>query len=113
MCTKGNADMPAIMAYVTVPHKAEAEKIAAAVVTDRLAACANILSGMQSIYHWQGKIETAEEVVLIFKTRDTLFAPLAAKVKELHSYETPCIIALPVTAADQDYLDWILAETKP
>jgi len=105
--------MPAVMVYVTVPHKAEAEKIAAAVVADRLAACANILPGMQSMCHWQGKIETAEEAVLVFKTRAALFASLRDKVKELHSYETPCIVALPIAAADQDYLDWINAETKP
>lgn len=105
--------MTLIMVYITAPHKAEAEKIAAAVVADRLAACANILPSMQSMYHWQGKIETAEETVLIFKTRETLFARLCDKVKELHSYETPCIIALPVTAGSSDYLDWIIAETKP
>jgi len=104
--------MSAIMVYVTVPHKAEAEKIATAIVTDHLAACANILPGMQSVYHWQGKIETAEEVVLIFKTRDTLFAPLRDRVNLLHSYETPCIIALPIAAGNQAYLDWIIAETK-
>jgi len=104
--------MSAIMVYVTAPHQAEAEKIAAAVVADRLAACANILPGMQSVYHWQGKIETAAEFVLIFKTREALFTPLRDKVKELHSYDTPCIVALPVVAADQDYLDWIIAETR-
>ena len=104
--------MSAIMVYVTVPDLAQAEHIAKTVVTDRLAACANILPAMQSVYHWQGKIETGAEVVLIFKTREALFSPLRDKVKELHSYETPCIIALPITAGDQTYLDWIIAETK-
>lgn len=104
--------MSAIMVYVTVPDLQQAEHIAQTVVTDRLAACANILPAMQSVYHWQGKIETGAEVVLIFKTREALFAPLRDKVKELHGYETPCIIALPIVAGDQAYLDWIMAETK-
>lgn len=104
--------MSAILVYVTVPDMPQAERIAQAVVGDRLAACANMLPAMQSVYHWQGKIETAAEVVLIFKTLDTLFAPLCAKVKELHSYETPCIISVPIAAGDQAYLDWIKAETK-
>lgn len=104
--------MSAIMVYVTVPDLPQAEHIANAVVTDRLAACANILPAMQSVYHWQGKIETAAEVVVIFKTRAALFTLLCDKIKELHSYETPCIIALPIAAGDQGYLDWIIAETK-
>lgn len=104
--------MSAIMVYVTVPDLPQAERIAQTIVAERLAACANILPGMQSVYHWQGKIETGAEVVLIFKTQETLFMPLRDKIKTLHSYDTPCIIALPIAAGDQNYLDWIIAETK-
>lgn len=105
--------MTAIFIYVTTPSEVEARKIADAVVTDRLAACANIIPGMKSIYHWEGKIEEAMETVVIFKTRATLFQAVEARVKELHKYAAPCIVALPLTASSQPYLDWIMAETKP
>lgn len=105
--------MSAVFVYVTVPSAAEARKIADTVVADRLAACANILPGMHSIYHWKGKIEEADETVIIFKTRASLFPALEARVKELHSYASPCIAALPLVAVQQAYLDWIMAETKP
>jgi periplasmic divalent cation tolerance protein len=105
--------MSAILIYVTAPSPVEAKALADAVVTDRLAACANIIPGMRSVYHWKGKIEEAEETVIIFKTRATLFQAVEARVKELHKYSAPCIIALPLEAASQPYLDWIMAETKP
>jgi len=105
--------MSAIFVYITVPAAFDARNLAATLVTDRLAACANILPGMKSIYHWEGKIEEAEETVVLLKTRDTLFPAVEARVKELHPYETPCITALPVTAAHKPYLEWILGETKP
>jgi periplasmic divalent cation tolerance protein len=105
--------MSAIFIYVTAPSKAEAKKLADAVVTDRLAACANIIPGMHSVYHWEGKIEEAEETVVIFKTRETLFQAVEARVKELHSYSAPCIVALPIESGSKPYLDWIMAETKP
>ncbi len=105
--------MSAIFIYVTAPSAAEAKKIADAVVADRLAACANIIPGMHSVYHWQGKIEEADETVIIFKTRATLFQAVEARVKELHKYSAPCIVALPVENGSKPYIDWILAETKP
>jgi periplasmic divalent cation tolerance protein len=105
--------MSAVFVYVTTPSTGEAKKIAEAVVADRLAACANIIPGMQSIYHWEGKIEQAEETVIILKTRQALFQAVERRVKELHSYSTPCIVALPVEAAEPEYLNWLMAETKP
>lgn len=105
--------MSAIFIYVTVPTEEAATMMARAVVEDRLAACANILPGMRSIYHWQGDIQQAREVVLIFKTRSSLFQAVETRVKELHPYTTPCIVALPVEQGHPGYLDWILAETKP
>jgi periplasmic divalent cation tolerance protein len=105
--------MTAIIVYVTVGSAAEAQKIADAVVADRLAACANILPSMRSVYHWEGNIETAEETVVLFKTRETLFPALESCVREMHSYKTPCIIAWPMSQTHAPYLDWILAETKP
>lgn len=105
--------MSAIFVYVTTSTEEEAGAIARTVVTDRLAACANILPGMKSFYHWQGRLEENAETVLILKTRESLFPALEERVRELHSYETPCIVALPVVNGSVTFLDWILAETKP
>lgn len=105
--------MSAIFVYVTVPTEIEAKAIADAVVADRLAACANIVPGMRSVYHWKGKIEEGIETIVLFKTRATLFQALEARVKELHKYATPCIVAYPIVAAHQPYVDWIMEETKP
>jgi len=105
--------MTAVFIYITAPSEAEARKIAEAVVTDRLAACANIIPGMKSIYHWEGKIEEAQETVILLKTRASLFQAVEARVKELHKYTKPCIVALPLAAGSQPYLDWLMAETKP
>lgn len=105
--------MSAILVYITVGDPAEADTIANAIVQQRLAACANILPGMRSIYHWQGKVETGAETVVLFKTRTALFDQLAARVKELHSYDTPCIVAMPLTQATPDYFGWIMDETQP
>lgn len=104
--------MTAIFIYVTVLSEAEAQKIAEAVVASRLAACANILPGMKSVYRWEGKIEQGSEAVIIFKTRAALFSAVEARVRELHSYETPCIAALPLTEVSAPFMQWILAETK-
>ena len=102
-----------LFVYVTVPSEDEARRIAHAVVTDRLAACANIYPAVRSVYHWQGKLEEAQEVSLILKTRASLYPALETRVKELHSYQTPCITAMPVTHIQADYMQWILDETKP
>jgi periplasmic divalent cation tolerance protein len=105
--------MQAIFIYITVPSESEAQKIAEAVVAERLAACANIVPGMKSIYHWEGKIEQGNETILIFKTRAELFQAVEERVKELHSYSTPCIVSLPLTNVSDGFMQWILAETKP
>jgi periplasmic divalent cation tolerance protein len=102
----------ALFVYITASSMDEANRIADAVVGERLAACANILPGMTSIYRWKGKVERVEECVLILKTRAALFGQLEARVKALHSYDTPCIVALPVTAGNAGYLEWIQMETR-
>lgn len=96
-----------VFAYVTVPTREEALAIGRALVEERLAACANLLPGMTSVYRWQGAVEEASELVLIAKTRTALFDRLAARVVELHSYELPCVVALPVAAGLPAYLDWL------
>jgi periplasmic divalent cation tolerance protein len=97
--------------YATAADAAEAERIARAVVEARLAACANIIDGMRSLYWWEGKVQDAREAVLILKTTRDRLEPLIARVKELHSYDCPCIEALPVTAGYPPFLDWVARET--
>lgn len=99
------------LVYITTSSVGEAEKIGRALVEERLAACVNILPGMRSIYHWQGAIETADEAVLIAKTRAPLVGGLVARLKELHSYSVPCAISLPVLDGNPDYLRWLAEET--
>lgn len=89
----------------------QAQAIARALVEGRLAACVNILPGVQSVYHWQGSINQDAEVLLVIKSRAELFHQLAAEIKRIHTYEVPEIIALPVTAGSEAYLDWLDRET--
>lgn len=103
--------MELVWCYVTCASVEEAEHIGRTVVEERLAACANILPGATSIYRWQGRIETASETVLVLKTRGGLVDALAERVKALHSYTVPCVVALPITAGNPDYRAWLLAET--
>ena len=91
---------------------AEADRIAEALIDERLAACVNILGKIRSVYRWQGKIERADEVAMIAKTTEALFETLAARVRALHSYDTPAIVAWPIVAGDAAYLAWIAAETS-
>ena len=100
-----------VFVYVTTSSLEEARAIGRRLVEERLAACANLLPGMESIYRWQGGIETAQETVLIAKTRAGLVDQLSARVRELHSYDCPCVVALPITAGNPAYLRWIGAET--
>jgi periplasmic divalent cation tolerance protein len=92
---------------ITTTSSEEAERIAEALVQERLAACVNIIPAITSIYRWQGEVHRDSEVLLIAKSRPGLFDPLVARVKELHSYEIPEIIALPITAGSKAYLKWI------
>jgi periplasmic divalent cation tolerance protein len=97
--------------YVTTEKLDEAWRIGETLVRERLAACANVLPGMQSCYWWEGKLTQANESVLIMKTREALINPLTARVRELHSYSVPCVVALPVVGGNADYLAWIRRET--
>ncbi|MCL1916015.1 MAG: divalent-cation tolerance protein CutA [Desulfovibrionaceae bacterium] len=99
--------MQYILVYVTVGDQAEAGRIAAAVVGEKLAACANIIAPMRSLYWWEEKLEEAEEVVLLLKSELGLFETLRDRVCALHSYDVPCIVALPILAGSPDYLNWL------
>ncbi len=97
---------------VTVDSQAEAERIARALVTEQLAACVNIVGPITTIYRWQGTIEHGQELLLIIKTRAALFQDLERRVKALHSYDNPEVIALPITAGSAAYLDWLRGATR-
>ncbi|MCJ2163980.1 MULTISPECIES: divalent-cation tolerance protein CutA [unclassified Pseudodesulfovibrio] len=99
--------------YITCKTPQEADNIGTVLVERRLAACVNILDGMKSVYWWQGKMERAEEAVLIAKTRTELVDDLIEAVKAMHGYEVPCIVALPVEGGNRDFLDWVQKETVP
>jgi periplasmic divalent cation tolerance protein len=103
----------AIVVYVTAPDLETAERIGAAMVEEGLAACANLLPGMRSIYRWRGAVERADEILLLLKTTPSRFDALEARVRALHSYETPCIVALPISQGSAPYLDWIVTGTTP
>lgn len=101
-----------IVVLVTASSRKEANKIARGLLEEKLAACVNIIDGLESHFWWQGKIDSAKETLLIIKTRKTLFNKLARKIQSLHSYTVPEIIALPIISGNKAYLDWINDSTK-
>ncbi len=100
-----------VVVLITAPNEEEAAKMANDLVTSRLAACVNIFRNIRSIYRWQGKVEDEAEVLMIVKTRQELFRDLETRVKELHPYTVPEIIALPVIEGSAEYLQWLSQET--
>jgi len=99
-----------IVVFVTAGSEAEAETIAKALVEEQLAACVNILSPIRSIYRWEGKIADDQEWLLLIKTRAEQFSAVEARVKALHSYQVPEVIALPIVQGSEGYLRWLLEE---
>jgi periplasmic divalent cation tolerance protein len=100
------------LVYITCGNLEEAEKIARALVEERLAACANLLPEVRSIYRWKEAIHSDPETVLIAKTRGELLDKLTARVLALHSYECPCVVAVPIQGGNPDFLNWIRTETQ-
>jgi len=101
----------ALVVLVTAPSAEKAAELARAVVEERLAACGNVLPQIRSIYRWQGAVHDEPEALLVLKTTEALFERLRARVVELHPYETPEVLALPVAAGHAPYLAWIAGET--
>lgn len=97
--------------YITVGNIDEARRIARALVEERIAACANIVANMESIYWWEGKLTEDREIIVMAKTRTALVEQAIARVRELHSYTVPCVVALPIVGGNRGFLDWIDAET--
>src|SRR4051812_37063895 len=96
-----------LVIFVTTANKEEAIRISKGVVNRKLAACANIISGIQSIYNWKGKVVTARESLLILKSTRRRYRALEKAIKAMHTYETPEIIALPVKEGLYGYLGWV------
>ena len=105
------ADSDIVVVLTTLPDRRSAMELAAAVVAERVAACANVLGECASIYRWQGKVEKAFEVPVLFKTSADGYPGLEAAIRARHPYEVPEIIAIPVAAGLPAYLDWVRAET--
>ncbi len=96
--------------YITAKDEAEARKISQALVSENLAACVNYFP-VRSIYRWKGNIEESDEVALIAKTRRELVDRVIARVKQLHSYEVPCVVSWIIENGNPDFLEWIREET--
>lgn len=96
---------------VTTASANEAERIGSSLVEERLAACVNIVGPIRSIYRWEGKVQRDEEHLLVIKANAAAFAQLRKRVGELHSYDTPEVIALPITDGSPEYLDWLRGST--
>ena len=101
-----------ILVLSTFPETAYVKGVAETLVNEKLAACVNIVSGVQSIFRWLDKIDNANENILIIKTKDNLYDELEARIKELHPYELPEIISVPIDKGLNKYLDWISENTK-
>lgn len=98
--------------YVTAPNNEEAHAIAQALIEKRLIACANIFPQVQSVYRWNEKIQIDSEVVVTLKTEEELVQTVIDMICELHSYDVPCVISLPIEHGSRAYLDWIKKECQ-
>ena len=104
--------MKHVLLYVTARDAEEALRIGRTLVEERLAACANVMPQMTSIYRWQGQVQEDGEAVLIVKTREPLTADVTARIATLHSYDCPCVVALPITGGNVEFLKWIDNQTS-
>ena len=103
--------MTALLVYITTDGKEEADRIGAILVEKRLAACVNIVDGMESLFWWNGNVDRGRETILIAKTKEALLERLTDAVTKAHSYDCPCVVALPIIGGHPDFLKWIEDET--
>jgi periplasmic divalent cation tolerance protein len=101
----------ALLVFTTLPNSDAALELVRALVTERLAACGNLLPAVRSVYRWQGKVQDENEVLVLIKTRHEHFERLKQRLLELHPYETPEVLAVPVEQGYAPYLDWLTRET--
>lgn len=99
--------------FVTAPEFAVGRRIASALVEERLAACVNLVPGIVSMYRWDGGVQEDAEVLLVVKTSEARCSDLADRVRELHPYDLPEVLALPAAGGSAAYLDWVRRETSP
>ncbi len=103
---------PLSLVYVTASSRDEAMSLGRALVVERLAACANVIPGVRSIYEWQGELVESDEAVLLLKTPSHSVAVLIERVVALHSYDVPCVVALSLEQGYAPFLDWIVQQTR-
>jgi periplasmic divalent cation tolerance protein len=101
------------LVYITTSDQEEAERIATALVVERLAACANVLGAIRSVYTWNGKLEKSSEVAMLVKTIQSRVPAVIDRIKSLHSYECPAIVVLPVLGGNPAFLQWVGSESGP
>ncbi|KAL6867708.1 hypothetical protein ACP4OV_015732 [Aristida adscensionis] len=104
--------VPSIVVYVTAPNREAGKKLSQSIISEKLAACVNIVPGIESVYWWEGKVQTDGEELLIIKTREALLDALTEHVKANHEYDVPEVIALPITGGNTKYLEWIKNSTR-
>jgi periplasmic divalent cation tolerance protein len=107
---KGKKMNPCIV-YITASGMEEAGKISTILLNEKLVACVNLIEGVKSMYWWEGKIETSEEVIIIAKSKRALVDEIITKTRELHSYDCPCIVSFPIEKGNPDFLKWLEQET--
>jgi periplasmic divalent cation tolerance protein len=101
-----------VMVYVSTSDRVEAERIARVLLDERLVACVNIVDSVFSLFHWEGKVESGKECLLVMKSRSDLFVVLEERVRALHSYDVPEIIAVPIVLGSMAYFDWMRSVLK-
>jgi len=105
--------MPYLIVFMTASNREEAVKIVRTMLEERLIACGNLVESVSSLFWWKGKIEEEKEVLVIMKSDEKLFKKLSKRVKELHSYDVPEILALPIVDGSPSYLDWLKGCLEP
>ena len=103
---------PARIVLTTVANPEEAGRLARVLVEERLAACASLVPGVESVYRWKGEVESATETMLLIKTGRDQLAALEARLRELHCYETPEFLVLEVESGSRVYLDWLMGSLR-
>ncbi len=113
LCCRAMAELAKlVLLYVTTPNAEEARHIARCLVQERLCACANIGASLLSVYEWKGKAQEDEEVQMVLKTQESRIDAATRRIRELHSYETPCVVALPLAGGDEEFLQWVVTQTS-
>ncbi|QDT37654.1 divalent-cation tolerance protein CutA [Stratiformator vulcanicus] len=98
--------------YMTAGSRDEALRIGRTLVEERLLACANVFDGVTSVFRWEGEVQHEGEAVLIGKSTEELVEPLTARVRKLHSYDCPCVVAVPIQGGNAAFLEWVSKETE-